>query len=568
MLNRQEVISIFAESEIELQWLKKLMAPLSSEYSHWLYHSNWQDYCEALDREVPTCCVLRFNNDDQALEAIEEVVARYPTSVLPMVCIQDAPVSIPPNELPIEWLQRSTLSVYRVIGAIAATIRVAQLQCRDLPGIGHDPLTGLINREMLLNRLTQSLSRCNRYGERCALICVNFNHFKSVNEKYGYRVGDELLQMVSERIETNCRNTDSVARFGGDEFVVLIENADKNIGRKVADKLYSELTRPYQMQGQLLNVTVAMGMANYPDTAKDAQELLNQAGQALSKAKADCELSFVCFSEQHKSQLHRRHVLERELAKAIENDHLKLVYQPIVSATDFDIRRIEVLSRWPREDFNVPAPELIEMIDRLNLTEAFHNWLFYTAFNQMHLWQVESMFPDLCINIPANYCYSTAISLGVIRELKNFNIEPHKVELEITESTLMRYPERSIKVLNQLHNEGIKIAVDDFGTGFSCMSYLTSLPIDTLKIDREFFLAQHHKMRNKKVIEAIVALGHSLELEVIAEGVETDVQLALAQSVGCDLLQGYYFGRPEFPGDSWAAYVAQFQHIANQYPHL
>jgi len=369
------------------------------------------------------------------------------------------------------------------------------------------------------------------------------------------------LQAVAERIRNHCRNTDSPARIGSDEFLVLLENVDKNTGRKVADKLLKALEAPFELSGNVVQIGASIGISTYPDTAKNAEELIKQADQALRRAKQGDEHHFVAFSEQHRHQWNRQHILETELPRAIARGDLSLVYQPIVTADSFELKRLEVLSRWPRSDYAVNALELMEMIDRLNLTEPFHEWLFNTAFAQLKRWQSESINPDLCLNIPANYCYHSAISDCVLSALQRHRINPQKVELEITESTLMRFPDKSVRVLQGLHDAGLRIAVDDFGTGYSSMAYLTRFPLDTLKIDRNFFLADVNKDRNRKVIEAITALGHSLELEIIAEGVETDVQLRLAKDVGCDLLQGYYFGRPEFPGVKWNDYASRFEHM-------
>ncbi len=597
MKHSQETIVVFTDDPSSRSALVEYIRPFKAEYAHWVYFDDWQYFAENLTRSPPTCAIVCVHQNFDVLsfptlfafESMPVVFIEHKGHAVKNAESDDAnapPLVVVDTEagevdashansialagypslcasMGLEPLNLETLTTLKLFSMMAVAIKVHQLMSFSISQVQQDSLTGLINRELLLNRLGQSLRRCNRYRERCALLCLNVNQFKSINEKYGHLVGDQLLKQVAERVLSVCRNTDSVARLNGDEFVVLIENADKNIGRKVAEKLQRKLTEPYNIHEHVVTIGVAMGMAAYPDTAVDAEELLKQAGQALDKAKASREVSFVSFSERHKSQLYRRHVLEQELKRAIDQDELKLVYQPIVCAKTHEIRRIEALSRWPREDFNVPAPELIEMVDRLNLTDAFHHWLFHAAFSKLSQWQSESVFPELCLNIPANYCYSDTISKGILRALSEFNLTPRGIELEITESTLMRYPDRSIRVLNALHQEGIRIAVDDFGTGFSCMSYLTSLPIDTLKIDRDFFLARRHLARNKKVIDAITALGHSLGFEIIAEGVETEAQLALAKGVHCDLLQGYYFGRPESATGTWLEYVSQFPSIVS-----
>lgn len=558
-----EPVLVVTSRAQESQRLQAAMREYAREYPNVVRADAAADALLAIRRKMPCCCVIDAGD---GLQKGRDLVARvrksYPQEILPIVLIVADLDEAEPAELGVqECIVQRDLTPALLYGALGNAIRASKMQ-RQLEHLSHfDSLTGLLNRSLLMNRLEQSLRRCDRYSERCALLYLDLDNFKPVNEAYGHEVGDLLLQAVADRVKNNCRNTDSPARLGGDEFVVLLENVNNATGRKVADKILKSLSAPFELAGHTLHISASIGLATYPDTAKSASELLKQADQALHRAKDCDDVTFINFSEHHRHQWNRQHALETQLPKAIENDELSLVYQPIVCAKTFELKRIEVLSRWPREDYAVNAFELIEMIDRLNLNDAFHQWLFNTAFAQMKAWKKESISPDLCLNIPANYCYNSAISSCIDSAVQNHGVDPQKIELEITESTIMRFPERSIQLLQKLHSRGIKIAIDDFGTGYSSMAYLTRLPLDTLKIDRNFFLTDINKDRNCKVIEAITALGHSLELEIIAEGVETDRELNLAKRVGCDLLQGYYFGRPAFAGACWQEYQSNFEHM-------
>lgn len=520
----------------------------------------------AIREQLPLCCVLDYRLRGQnGLSFLRGLRRDYPADVLPVVAItgeEDEDIAVNMMQSGAQsYLLKEQMTASRLYGTLWNAIRASAME-KKLNHLAHyDALTGLLNRNLLLNRLELALKRCDRYQQRCALLYLDLDNFKPVNDTYGHATGDALLQAVADRIRNNCRSTDSPARLGGDEFVVLLEQVDNHTGRKVANKLLKALESPFEVDGHNLFISASVGLATYPDTAKTAEELIKQADQALYRAKQDGPVRFVNFSEKHHKQWNRQHILETELPRAVENGELSLVYQPIVTADGFELKRLEVLSRWPREDIAVNAFELMEMIDRLNLIEPFHEFLFNSAFAQMKRWQGESINPDLCLNIPANYCYNDSISKSVIGALNRFAIDPKKVELEITESTLMRFPEKSTQVLQGLHDHGMRIAIDDFGTGYSSMAYLTRLPLDTLKIDRNFFLVDIEQERNRKVIEAITALGHSLNLEIIAEGVETVKQLAVAKKVGCDLLQGFYFGKPEFPGSNWLEYEGHFQHL-------
>lgn len=548
------------------EMLRSNMGKYAEEFPNVVCVSDVADAIWMVRDIEPACCLLDCRAEhSSSLTLLKQLRQDYPAESLPIVVV----VEDENEELAMEalrsgaqnYLYNDEISPARLTSALSMAIRSGSMQ-RQLTHLSHyDSLTGLLNRSLLMNRLEQAVRRCDRYKQRSALLCLDVKNFQSINDSYGHEVGDALLQAVGERVRRSCRSTDSAARIAGDEFVVLLEQVESGTGRKVADKLLKSLSAPFEILGNSVMIGASMGLAVYPDTAKSVDELMKQAHQAMNRAKESEVLDFVSFSEQHQHQWRRRHTLECDLPGAIARGDLQLVYQPIVTAKGYKLRRLEVLSRWPREDYAVGAPELMELIDRLNLIEPFHEWLFNKAFGQLRKWQDEGISLNLCLNIPANYCYNRNISLGIRNALTVNGVNPQAIELEITESTLMRFPEKSIQVLHELRDYGLRIAVDDFGTGYSSMAYLTSLPLDTLKIDKHFFLDAEHHERNRKIIEGIAALGHSLDLEIIAEGVETNLELALAKSAGCDLLQGYYFGRPQFPGESWDAYISQFHQV-------
>lgn len=539
-----------------------------------LPNANWDDLWvvgsleEALlkiRKHMPLCCLL-----DTQLEAAKNnhliglLRREYPSDALPLLLlntghdVEDAGHTLAQGAQ--DFLSIKTATAGQLISAVHNVIHTSQLQ-KQLNHLAHyDSLTGLLNRNLLYNRLAHAVGRCNRYGHSCAVLVIDLNNFKPVNEIYGYDVGDKVLQYVAGCIRDNCRSTDSPARMGGDEFVILLEHVDEKIGQHITEKIIQAIQTPLDINGISIQLSACAGIATYP-VAASVEELLKHAEEALSLAKNTQEHNWISFSSEHKARWSRQQTLERELPKAIAQGELALVYQPIVCAHTHQLRRLEALSRWPRTDFAVGAPELINMIDRLQLIEPFHEWLFHSAFGQMSQWKKEAIDADICLNIPANYCYRHSILHTIEQAFSQYHIEPNRVELEITESTLMLYPERSVDLLQRLHDKGIRIAVDDFGTGYSSMAYLTLLPLDTLKIDKQFFLENSKNDRNRKVIEAVTALGHSLGLDIIAEGVETSVELELAKQVGCDLLQGYYFGRPQFAQASWSEYTQNFQHI-------
>lgn len=538
-------------------------------------NDHWDELCvvanleEALlhiRKQPPLCCLLDTQVTTLTDQSVVKALRReYASDNLPLLLINPTDGEDNAGQTLAQgaqdYLPLNTMTAAQLSSAIHNAIHTSQLQ-KQLNNLAHyDSLTGLLNRNLLYNRLSHAVGRCNRYGHSCAVLVIDLNNFKPVNEIYGYDVGDKVLQYVAACIRDNCRSTDSPARMGGDEFVVLLEHVDEHTGQLITEKIVQAIQTPFEINGISIQLSACAGLATYP-VAASVEELLKHADEALMLAKTTQDQNWVSFSNEHKERWTRQQILERELPKAIANGELALVYQPIVCAKTHQLRRLEALSRWPRSDFAVGAPELINMIDRLQLIEPFHEWLFHSAFKQMHQWKQEAIQADICLNIPANYCYRQSIIHTIEQAFSRYHIEPSRVELEITESTLMLYPERSVDLLQRLHDKGIRIAVDDFGTGYSSMAYLTLLPLDTLKIDKQFFIENSKNDRNRKVIEAVTALGHSLGLDIIAEGVETSTELELAKQVGCDLLQGYYFGRPQFAHGSWADYTQHFNHIS------
>ncbi len=521
-----------------------------------------------IERHNPCCCVLDCTAPDQnSLAILHGIRSHHSAEALPVIVLTaegDEPMVLQMLQNGAQdYVVKRAADGARLYGAVRSVLQTASLQKQLMRLAHYDALTGLLNRSLLINRLGQAIHRCNRYGQRCAVMHLDIHKFKLLNDVFGQECGDAVLQQVAERIRSSCRATDSPARLGADEFAILLENIETDMCTRIAKKLVDAIEQPIDIQGHSHPIVIAIGISVYPDTASNADDLLKQADEALQRAKRSHSLKYVSFSEKYKREWTRQQVLERDLAGAISHGDLALVYQPIVDGQHFGIKRLEALTRWPRSDYQVHAIELIDMIDRLGLADAFHDWLFDTAFCQVKALESLPVPVDLCVNIPANYCYSKHIEKALLTALSRHHINPTTIELEITESTLMLYPERSVQLLTDLHTQGLRIAVDDFGTGYSSMAYLTRLPLDTLKIDKHFFLDNVRDQRNKKVIAAVTALGHSLGLEIVAEGIETQAELALAQQVGCDLLQGFYFGKPTPVTKGWADYFAGYPLIVS-----
>lgn len=547
------------DRKVYQQFLKKY----SNEFPVVIELSRGASIGELIEQHNPCCCILGCQlPGENGLVLLKKIRSEYASDTLPVIVLttegdEESAVSMLQSGAQ-DYLVKEDINASRLYGAIRSALQTASLQ-KQLTRLAHyDTLTGLLNRSLLINRLGQAIHRCNRYNQKCAILHLDINKFKPMNDHYGQEFGDTILQEVASRIRKNCRATDSPARLGADEFAILLEQVEIDTCNKIAQKLIEAIKKPITVGVNKILIKISIGISLFPDTASSGDDLLKQADEALQRAKRSDGLCYVSFSEKYKREWTRQQVLERQLPNAITNGDLAIVFQPIVCVKNYDLKRLEVLSRWPREDYAVFALELIEMIDRLGLVDAFHDWLFYEAFSQAKKLADGNVGADLCLNIPANYCYSKSIFRSVEDSIAYHEIDPTRVELEITESTLMLHPERSVALLNRLHDKGLRLAVDDFGTGYSSMAYLTKLPLDTLKIDKHFFLENVRDPRNKKVISAVTALGHSLGLDIIAEGVETEAELSLASNVGCDLLQGFYFGKPSSASNGWPAFFKNY----------
>ena len=457
-----------------------------------------------------------------------------------------------------DYLVKNDITAKNLSHSIANAIHTCELQAKLRKLAHYDNLTGLLNRSLFIDRLQTTIDQCDRYGQSCSLLYIDVDNFKQINDQYGHEAGDILLKEVGERIKQNCRVTDSASRLGGDEFAILLGHISETDTGITAEKILKKVSEPVLLNSQSIHISLSIGISHYPDTAGGLHELMRQADEAMYRAKRTGKARYFRFTEEQKQQWERRNHLEALLPKAIENNELQLAFQPIVDAKTEELSSLEVLVRWFPEGCTVTATEVIEMIERLSLFDLYHVWLINTALKQLHQWQETSPNLHICLNIPASQCHSDLMLNCLQKAMGVYNIQPEQVELEITETTLMKYPTLSAKLLKIVQTEGVRIAIDDFGAGYSSMSYLTTLPLNTLKIDQKFFIGMEKDNRNRKVVDAITALGHSLNLRVVAEGVETEAQYHMAREIGCDLIQGYYFGKPQLGGESWAEFAAKF----------
>ncbi len=456
-----------------------------------------------------------------------------------------------------DYIIKSELSHSSFLHTLKNAMRTFSLQ-KQLKQMAHyDSLTGLLNRSLFMNRLEQTVNEAKRYDRTLSLISLDIDYFKQINDTHGHDAGDKILRIVAERIRECVRHSDSVARLGGDEFLVLLPNAASHEGHYVAQKLLKHIPRPIHLDNIVLYVYPSIGLANFPETANDHNELLKQVDTALYKAKEQGRSQYVKFSKLNRTQWQRKSELSKNLPAALQAGEVKLAYQPIFDVKSNRCNSVEALVRWNHNGEDIQTEDIVHLIHQGSMAIPYHQWLFDQAIGQLKRWKGSMPALKMAINMPANLCHNHVIIEYLFEMIKKYNINPEDLILEITETHLMQHAELTKEVLLGISEKGVIIAIDDFGTGYSSMEYLADLPCSQLKIDQRFFLNWEKNKKNKKIVEAITALGHQLDLKVVAEGIENEELSTIVQNIGCDSSQGFWLAKPVFASDSWEKYITK-----------
>jgi diguanylate cyclase (GGDEF)-like protein/PAS domain S-box-containing protein len=421
-----------------------------------------------------------------------------------------------------------------------------------------DSLTGLPNRTLFRDRLGQAMSRAERSGSPLALMLLDLDRFKEINDTLGHRAGDRLLQAVAERLTGVLRNIDTVARLGGDEFTVILEDAQgvDDVAR-VAEKVVGALARPFPLDGQEYYLTVSAGITLYPTHPGDIETLIMNADVAMYDAKEKGKNNFQFYRAEMNAEKQERLGLERQLRRAVARGELFMHYQPQVDLRTNRVVGAEALLRWRHPELGVIEPSrFIPIAEQSNLILQIGKWVLQTACAQNLAWQRAGMAPiRVAVNVSARQ-FRPELLDTVASTLAETGLSPDCLELEITEGLLIEDPVAASEVLGQLKAMGVHVAIDDFGLGYSSLSYLKHFPLDSLKIDRGFVRDLSIDPDDAAIARAIIALAHSLDLKVVAEGVETTQQLAFLRDHDCDLVQGFLYGAP-VTADALAQLIAR-----------
>jgi diguanylate cyclase (GGDEF)-like protein/PAS domain S-box-containing protein len=410
-----------------------------------------------------------------------------------------------------------------------------------------DPLTALPNRTLFYETLKKTLPQATLNGWQVGVLFIDLDFFKNVNDTLGHAIGDDLLGQFSSRLLQCVRVRDVVGRLGGDEFaIILIMPEGQQSGVTVANKIREVLRSPFDLGGHRVAVTASIGITVFPDDADDPQTLIKYADTAMYRAKQAGRDTYRFFTAQMNAEVLARLDLETALRNAVENDEFMLVYQPKVQLGSGRIAGLEALLRWQRPGHGMVSPlDFIPVLEETGLIVEVGQWVIRTACRQIAAWMRGEVGPmQISVNVSGRQFIGGDLEADVVGALEQYGIPPALLELELTESSLMANTERTIVALKNLKSRGVQISIDDFGTGYSSLAYLRRFPIDKLKIDIAFIRYVTSNPDDAAIVMAIISMAHSLKLEVVAEGVETEAQLSYLARHRCDQIQGFYFSRP------------------------
>ena len=461
-----------------------------------------------------------------------------------------------------DYLSRRELDPWNFRRSIKCLWYRSQLTQSTNGQLGREVATGFINRDLFFDRLQQAVLRAERANHRLALLHLNIDDFRNINESFGYQKSDQLMLRLAERLRQTLRRVDSLMRSGGDELAIIVEKVEDSLDiTQIIRKVVSALDEPVMVDGQNVVVSASLGVATYPEAGDSPEELLRRANRAMFEAKRDPGTSYRFYDRQLHISAGYQLRLEADLRNALRGKELELYYQPRIDLATEEVRGVECLLRWNHPERGLVGPdEFIPVAERSGLIVPIGYWVIEQACKRLQE-STELGFPGLvfAVNLSFRQFHDRKMTETIFRIIFNANVDTSLLELELTESAMMHDPEYAQRCLRELNQLGISFALDDFGTGFSSLSNLQHLPISLVKIDKSFVQELGQSADAEHIIRAIISLAHSLQISVVAEGVETEGQLEFLRQQHCDEIQGYYYARPMPWND-----LVQFMNRQNQ----
>jgi diguanylate cyclase (GGDEF)-like protein/PAS domain S-box-containing protein len=463
-----------------------------------------------------------------------------------------------------EWMTISTVrdltgAITNYVSVFSDITNVKRTQMQLDHMAHHDPLTDLPNRTLLDDRLEQAISRARRHNTGVAILFIDLDRFKNVNDSLGHPTGDLLLQDVAQRLQNVLREEDTLARLGGDEFIVVVEELNKpEMAEAVAAKMLKAIARPYSIQGHELYIGASVGISIFPDDGADGETLIKYADAAMYRAKEHGRNTYEFYTQELTKSATERLELESALRRAIEKGEMEVYYQPQLDFFSGSFVGAEALLRWNHPELGVVPPDkFIPLAEESGMITEIGDWVLRNACQQAVEWsQKFSSFKRLAVNLSSIQIQRGGIVDTVGEILTQSGLAAEMLELEITESVLMQYPDVATETLGGLRELGVELAIDDFGTGYSSLSYLKRFPLQILKIDRSFITGIPHDTNDMEITRAVIAMAKSLHLTIIAEGVENREQEQFLIKEGCDIGQGYYYSHA-IPADEFSLLMAE-----------
>ncbi len=439
---------------------------------------------------------------------------------------------------------------YRGIGREITQQKLAEENINRLAH--YDTLTSLFNRAAFFERMNHALSLARRHGRALAVLFIDLDRFKDVNDAFGHVSGDEVLKIMAQRLADAIRASDTAARLGGDEFIVLAEDVTREVDvSEFAQRLLDALSEPFMLHGQECRLGASVGIAMCPHDGDDAATLLKKADIAMYRAKESGRNGLAFFSEVDSRPAEDRIVMGAGIRRALDTDQLQLLYQPKVSVRTGAMTGVEALVRWQHPERGLLLPDaFIPLAEDSGLIRHIGRWVLHTACAQALAWQADGADPiRVAVNLSARQFSDERLVIEIAHALAQTELPAHLLELEITESMMMEHPERAAETLLEIKEMGVHVSIDDFGTGYSSLARLKKFPIESVKIDRSFIRDIAFDPDDAAIVSAVIAMAHSLRLNVIAEGVESQDQVRFLRERSCDEIQGFYFSRPVAPDE-------------------
>lgn len=447
----------------------------------------------------------------------------------------------------VDLLLQGMLSLGMVIALLEDEREAAVLASSQIEHLAyHDPLTGLPNRALFFDRLMVALANADRYQHRAAVLFLDLDRFKEINDSLGHSTGDALLRAVARRVRDTVRSVDTLSRFGGDEFTLLVSKIDQpDDAYKIASKILEMFREPFIVAGRELSVTTSVGVSVHPEDGMDAESLVKNSDAAMYRAKQRGRDNYQMYTPALNDKALERLELENRLRRALDNEELELFYQPIVHAATRTLSGAEALLRWRHPELGLIGPgEFINAAEVSGLIVPIGDWVLRKAARQAKVWSLREGRPlSVSVNLSARQFQQHNLVERVRYALVEADLDASQLELEITESSAMENAENSVRVMDELKGLGVRLALDDFGTGYSSLNYLRRFPLDTVKLDKAFV----HEISGPgdgAIAKAVIAMSHGLGLRVTAEGVETEMQMDFLVRQECDLIQGFLCGEP------------------------